>query len=916
MLIVIIYNHLLYFTIINLRSFFKMKISNKILIFTLFTIFLFIVLLFVFFKKIVIDHNKNAFIENKTLIIQSVEELLSTSDLNISSEVSIEQNLAFQSFNQLLKKIKIKDTNQIALYSVIYDNNKNTMIYGPHSDIHDFDTFIIDIGINRLEIYKNTQENKIYIYHNHQLYSKDFYIKDDEHQYLISINQVTSEVLFNQKSILIFQTNSSALASCDLTLKSILHEENQSLNTKCNINNVFYPISYKFFKTGLSEIFIGSIFNQDPNLLNILKNQVIDKNQIYIQYEKLEHTKNLINSDLIKIFVPLKNKNNKTIGFLCLESVYNQIDILMNIIQMYLLHIFIFLLISLFIFRYFINFYIKKPIKKMLEAIQNIQKGDFTARIIQEKHDDEFSLLSKELNKTFEYIQHEMINFNTTVTQKTYELSTTINALENRKHNIDQIIEHSPTGIIISNHKQIIQSVNSASTKIFNYSEQELLNQNLNLIMPTITKTDCEVCQYKICHSQYNVCQFSIKTRFEQEKIILINRSQILDDSGHYLTVHIINDLTELKNKERQFVELVNAIFESILIHKDGKILFVNQTFFDFTGFSNQEVINQYIYDFVIPEEINGLKSHLNQLTLENNQSEQLNSLRLNILTKDQTIMPVEATARNYIYANQKVRLVTIRDLTKSIEYENSLILAKENAEQANRAKNDFVAYTIHEIRSPLGSIICGLEFLEEEKFDPILVADYLLKIKQSAFRLLEFSNDLLDISKIESGQMTFEFESSNILNIINECLKESEIQFNEKQLKNHIHFDIQQVFYLENIECDKFRIGQVFRNLISNALKYAPQKSQIDINLNIDLQHQYLTASVRDQGVGIAHGEEMLIFKRYEQGKNTQAGGTGLGLSICNKIIDAHHGNIKAYNHKLGGMVIEFQIPIKQSQN
>ena len=246
-----------------------------------------------------------------------------------------------------------------------------------------------------------------------------------------------------------------------------------------------------------------------------------------------------------------------------------------------------------------------------------------------------------------------------------------------------------------------------------------------------------------------------------------------------------------------------------------------------------------------------------------------------------------------------------VTDLSKQKQYEQTLIESKEKAEQANRTKDNFVAYTIHELRSPLNTILGSIEILKEdlEEANHSMSMRYLDIIKHSSDRLLRFSNDLLDISKMEAGQMTFHFKRNALRQIVNEAIYEIDVQAQRLTVKIMTNLMPQ-----DEIECDAFRIGQVIRNFLSNALKYAPTHSLVEVQTCL-LDAETILLSVRDEGMGIPEGKESEIFERYIQGSQARAG-TGLGLTLSKQIIEAHQGKIGAKNHEVKGAIFWFQIP------
>lgn len=250
---------------------------------------------------------------------------------------------------------------------------------------------------------------------------------------------------------------------------------------------------------------------------------------------------------------------------------------------------------------------------------------------------------------------------------------------------------------------------------------------------------------------------------------------------------------------------------------------------------------------------------------------------------------------------------------------------AKHQAELANVAKSDFLANISHELRTPMHGILsfAKLGLRRIDKMNKEGIVDFFNEIHNAGQRLLFLLNDLLDLSKLESGKTKFEMECNSVPTIIDMVVAEYKALINEKKLK----LTIQTPEIPTEVECDKFRIGQVIRNLLSNAIKFTPPGKEIMIafeSTKIALEPRLKTYSpalkviVRDSGVGIPNEELNSVFDKFIQSsriKNETKGGTGLGLAICKQIVESHRGKIWAQPNPEGGAVFQFAIPYKQHE-
>jgi signal transduction histidine kinase len=248
---------------------------------------------------------------------------------------------------------------------------------------------------------------------------------------------------------------------------------------------------------------------------------------------------------------------------------------------------------------------------------------------------------------------------------------------------------------------------------------------------------------------------------------------------------------------------------------------------------------------------------------------------------------------------------------------------AKESAEAANRAKSEFLANMSHELRTPMHAILSfarlGQERLASGTAGQDKLSTYFSRVQDSGQRLLVLLNDLLDLSKLEAGKVSYEFRMHEIDEIVRTTLVELEVLVKQRGLRVESDFDGENRL----VYCDAVRIGQVLRNLVSNAIRFTPAGRCVRISVEesaLPPRHDgdsgpavpALKVRVEDEGVGIPEDELHSIFDKFVQSSNTRsgAGGTGLGLTITREIVTQHGGRIFAANRPNGGAVVTFLLP------
>lgn len=236
------------------------------------------------------------------------------------------------------------------------------------------------------------------------------------------------------------------------------------------------------------------------------------------------------------------------------------------------------------------------------------------------------------------------------------------------------------------------------------------------------------------------------------------------------------------------------------------------------------------------------------------------------------------------------------------------LELAKRVAEEASRAKDEFLTNISHELRSPLHSILgfTGLVLDDFGTMDPATLRRFIEKSRSSASELLKLVNDLLDAAKIESGKLVIQPEPCHLGLLVDEVAGEFEVAIRNKGLS----MDISLQDELE-LSADAGRLGQAIRNVFANAVRFSPPLGRIHVSTNRP-RPGLARLVIRDEGPGVPESELDAIFDRFTQSSRTKtgAGGTGLGLPIARGIIDLHGGRLWAERPTEGGTAFCFELP------
>lgn len=225
-----------------------------------------------------------------------------------------------------------------------------------------------------------------------------------------------------------------------------------------------------------------------------------------------------------------------------------------------------------------------------------------------------------------------------------------------------------------------------------------------------------------------------------------------------------------------------------------------------------------------------------------------------------------------------------------------SISIINEARYESEQQKDEFIAITAHELKNPLTSIRGFAELiyrssLKTKSYNKLI--DYAKNIQIESEKLLELINDLLDVTKIEVGKFAYKTEPFEFYDLVKETILHQQVIYKDRQIV--LSGKTKKV-----ITGDRYRIGQVIANLLTNALKYSPENKKV--NVKIKDSKKSVILEVRDYGAGILTSDQKKIFKgfyRTNQASQSKTEGLGLGLYISNKIVTYHKGIIKLKSRK-----------------
>src|SRR5215469_3199439 len=264
--------------------------------------------------------------------------------------------------------------------------------------------------------------------------------------------------------------------------------------------------------------------------------------------------------------------------------------------------------------------------------------------------------------------------------------------------------------------------------------------------------------------------------------------------------------------------------------------------------------------------------------------------------------IPQEISDLLETFASQSALALTNAQLYRQLERQSAAL------EIASRHKSEFLASMSHELRTPLNAIIGFSEVLLERMFGELNERqdDYLRDIWSSGKHLLELLNDILDLSKIEAGQMVLNRSEFDVGESLEYCLS----LVRERAIKQRILLNLEVEPEVGLVNADRLRVRQVVLNLLSNAVKFTPDGGRVQVRAS--MRDQDLVVTVADTGPGVAAEDRQRIFDSFQQGTHhtEQVEGTGLGLTLSKQIVELHGGRIWVDSEPGNGSTFGFALP------
>jgi PAS domain S-box-containing protein len=481
----------------------------------------------------------------------------------------------------------------------------------------------------------------------------------------------------------------------------------------------------------------------------------------------------------------------------------------------------------------------------------------------------------------------------------------------------------SPSGIFIRDAAGGMLWMNEALENIIGYSFAELEGKIMGSTLVG-EDTDLRVFESAVKAVKENrpyEIEIKIYKKDNTPRWVFLSNSPLFNEAGKVdRQIGVMVDITERKKSEEELTKLSlvasNTTSGVVINNSDGKVEWVNKAFENITGYSINEVNGNHLGD-VLKGELTDVS--IIQKTRELSRNKQSFEVDLLIYRKDG--QPLWISVINSVIiggdGNVDKYIEVIIDITAKKKAEIELIMAKEEALQLSRAKDMFISVMSHEIRTPLNAVI-GMSHLLLEDNPMESQKENLSILKFSAENLMTLINDVLDFTKIETGNIELEKVYVDMRELIQSITTSMRYRADEKNI--YLSKSIDTAVPLAVIG-DRTRLCQILLNLVSNAVKFTDEGGiNIDLKViqetNKDVRIRF---SVSDTGIGIAADKLNTIFEQFKQAEpdtTRKYGGTGLGLAISKRLIELHDSRINVDSVQGQGSTFWFTITFKKTDN
>ena len=511
----------------------------------------------------------------------------------------------------------------------------------------------------------------------------------------------------------------------------------------------------------------------------------------------------------------------------------------------------------------------------------------------------------------------------TEVRRSSEKLKKTAEDLRETRDFLESLIGHANAPIIVWDPLFRITRFNHAAERLTGQLSEDILGRNLDILFPGESKNEyLAYIEKTLSGEHWDAVEIPILRKDGDVRTVLWNSATIYDEGGKKVMATIAQgqDITERKEAESQVTfqaSLLNQVRNAVIATDlDGKIIYWNHFSEILYQWKADEVLGRSIADTIVPAQ---RRQRIREVMEEIVRCGYLES-EFVVQRKDGSLFPAlyvfnmlkDQKGRNMGFASVSI------DLTERKRVEDDLLLAKERAESATRAKSQFLANMSHEIRTPMNAVIGLTSLLLNTPINPEQ-RDYIETIRSSGDSLLAVISDILDFSKIEGGMLELESKPFDLQRVLEDSMSmvASAARGKGLDLSYSLEPDVPRL-----VLGDQARLKQILVNLLGNAVKFT-EKGEISATVSTSGpsrgKHglEEIMFAVKDTGIGISKehmGRLFLSFSQADPSTTRKYGGTGLGLVISKNLAERMGGRIWAESEPGKGSVFYFTIKARAS--
>ena len=456
---------------------------------------------------------------------------------------------------------------------------------------------------------------------------------------------------------------------------------------------------------------------------------------------------------------------------------------------------------------------------------------------------------------------------------------------------------------------------NTAAEKIYGWTSSEAIGQNIVSLTPAEqTKEQAVEIMHELSEGKSWSGEFLVNGKVGKSFPCYVTDTPIFDSNSILIgIIGISSDITDRKLTEEKLMETEGKFRSYIeyspvgifIVDETGKYIDCNPSAQNMLGYTREELCKLTIIETLPFDQIEkGLQNF--KLVMEFG----FDKIEIELLKKDSGRVPVLLEAVQLPQKNRFMAFCT--DITERKITEKELLISKAKSEESDKLKTAFLQNMSHEIRTPLNGIIGFSNLLSMPDLSPDDLKEFTDMIKISGNRLIEIVNNVLDISKIQTGQVRIEKNEVDINSIFSELL----VFFShlEKEKNLILNFANQNNTNI-NLFTDEIKLNQILINLINNAVKFTKTGS---IDFGYEIQGNVIQFFVRDTGIGIRPEMHDLIFERFIQADSAISRGyegAGIGLAICKGLVELLGGKIWVESELGKGTTFYFTLPFNHAE-